>query len=292
MRSAPAAGRASGAVAVASSAQRAPAGARGRDRVHGERGALPGAQARDVAADAPAVAERPRRRGHEQARGRAVAEAHGHGAVAARAARDDAVGHRLAHAAPAAARSRRPRRWTGAGRRRPRRRVVGGVRVGRLRADHDHTLERAARSIRALTRITACAPTASVAGPQRTGRVLVHGEVARMLGVTPRIRAIWLGWRGSTCGISRASASSAGSGPMLRTRMVTVTTSPTWLTRGEMRSLTARSAPPSTEAASDQVGAGQRLGRTGRQRRLRRHRRLRPAPAESAAPAESRRTGW
>ena len=69
-----------------------------------------------------------------------------------------------------------------------------------------------ARSIRALTRTTASAPTARVAGPQRTGRVLVHGEVARMVGVTPRIWATWLGWRGSTCGISAHDGPVRGQG--------------------------------------------------------------------------------
>ena len=86
--------------------------------------------------------------------------------------------------------------------------------------------------MRALTRMTASAPTASVAPPQLTGRVLVHAA-RPWSAFTPRIFATWLGWRGSTCGISRASASTAGSGPLLRTRVVTDTTSPTSLTRGD-----------------------------------------------------------
>ena len=117
--------------------------------------------------------------------------------------------------------------------------------------------------MRALTRITASAPTASVAGPQRTGRVLVHGEVARMVGVTPRIWATWLGWRGSTCGISRTTAPSAGNGPRLRTRTVTETTWPTWLTRGRSVSLTARSAPPASEGARTRSGPGSGWGGPG-----------------------------
>ena len=130
--------------------QGAPAGARGRDRVHGERGALPGAQARDVAAHAPAVAERAGRRGHEQARGRPVAEAHGHGAVAARAPRHDTVGHGLAHA-----RDRRRVDGDSDARRAPDddagdEGVVGRVGVGRERARHDHALEGAGSG--------ACAP--------------------------------------------------------------------------------------------------------------------------------------
>ena len=120
-----------------------------------------------------------------------------------------------------------------------------------------------ARSMRARTRTTTSAPTASVAGPQRTGRLLVHGEVARMVGVTPRISATWLGWRGSTWGISRTTAPSAGSGPRLRTRTVTDTTWPTWLTRGEIRSLTARSAPPASEPARTRSGPGSGWGGPG-----------------------------
>ena len=84
-----------------------------------------------------------------------------------------------------------------------------------------------------------------------------------MVGVTPRIWATWLGWRGSTCGISRTTAPSAGRGPRLRTRTVTETTWPTWLTRGEMRSLTARSAPPASEAASTRSGPGSGWGGPG-----------------------------
>ena len=44
---------------------------------------------------------------------------------------------------------------------------------------------------------------------------------------------------------------------------MTVTTWPTWLTRGEMCSLTARSAPPPTEAASTRSGPGSGWGGPG-----------------------------
>ena len=97
--------------------QRAPTGARGRDRVDGEGGALSAGEAGNIAAHAPAVAERARRRGHEQARRGAVAEAYPprrrRGPCRARRRGRPRARRR----GPPRARSRRRRCWPGALRR-------------------------------------------------------------------------------------------------------------------------------------------------------------------------------
>ena len=190
----------------------------------------PRPQARDVAAHAPAVAERPRRRGHEQARGRAVAEAHGQ--------------RRRRCPCPARRRGRRRarRRAATAGAWTPTAMFAGRLTTRPLTAmllvvlgsgvsevATTTLLKIPATSMRARTRIT------TSRADRKRGAAAAHRPRARAAGgsrgcsaVTPRICATWLGRsRVDLRDLAHDGASTAGSGPLLRTRMVTVTTSPT-----------------------------------------------------------------
>ena len=125
-------------------------------------------------------------------------------------------------------------------------------------------------SIRALTRMTTSAPTASVAPPQLTGRSLVH-PAARVPAVTPRTFATWLGWRGSTC------ADLARERVDRRQRAVVAhpdddgdhVTDGADARRHNRRDRQVRAARQ--RGREDEVGPRQRRGRAGREHRLRRH---------------------